>query len=637
MEGKVNKEYKKYIVELEYNSEIQSQKKIYRCKANERMKVICSQFCKDINIEFSKVLFLYNGTTLNPEDYDKPVEECIQGGGYKLSIIVDDISQDEEIIDNKDKNVYIKNQNNYTTYTEKVELNKKKCKVNFKFKNISTSIECEEEDTLIEVCESFAEKNKLKINSLNFIYNNKILDTSKKLKEIETNEDLNKMLINIYVEDKKSFLAKNKKKIIIILIVVIILIIVSIILALKLKNPKIPCKNENCLEFKNSGKNCECSLCKEGFELFKDECIKYKFYAKYIVDYYHEKINIFNSKYKNDLIAIKIDDILMEPNHEAYFNNINKNKVYFYFKEKKEIILSFFFENMNKLIEFSFNKNIDDNININMKGMFNNCNSLTDISLNLSERYKVNDISYLFSNCTSLININISIKNSKEIEDMSSMFLNCTSLKNIYFENLNTQNVKDMSSMFYNCNSLTSLDISNFDTYNVNQLSSMLYNCNSLISLNLRYFNVLNVKDMSNIFYNCHSLLNIDLSNFITEKVTNMGYMFYNCTSLTSLDISKFKTENVIYMQGMFAYLTLLTSLDVSNFNTKNVINMDSLFFGCSSLQSIDISNFNTENVIYIGGMFYNCNSLTSLDISKFNTENVTDMRFMFYNYNSLT
>ena len=65
------------------------------------------------------------------------------------------------------------------------------------------------------------------------------------------------------------------------------------------------------------------------------------------------------------------------------------------------------FENNNKLIDFSFNNNYMNNVNINsMKGMFSGCTSLTSISFYPFKGEDATDISFLFSDCVSLKSIN---------------------------------------------------------------------------------------------------------------------------------------------------------------------------------------------------------------------------------------
>ena len=71
---------------------------------------------------------------------------------------------------------------------------------------------------------------------------------------------------------------------------------------------------------------------------------------------------------------------MMESN-PGFNNNIN-NRVYYYLNEKLSIDLSNLFENINQLIDFSFNNKYMDNFNIKfMHGMFSVCTSLKSLSI----------------------------------------------------------------------------------------------------------------------------------------------------------------------------------------------------------------------------------------------------------------
>ena len=458
------------------------------------------------------------------------------------------------------------------------------------------------------------------------------------------------------------------------LIVIIGIIILAVYLSRKTE------EDERCLEFSKENKEI-CILCKEDFELFKGKCISHTFSGTYQINSTDEIIDIFNPNYTNPIIAIKINDTIIEPNHELNltdfinFNdityntditditdttyitditntnyitdihdindityntnvdNINNLTIHFYLDENIDTSLSNMFKNIINLVDISFNNKHMDNFKIkDMNGMFNGCSSLKNISLYLSNGKGLTDISYLFSGCTSLISAKIEILNSNNIKYMNNLFYNCSSIKNIKIINLNTNNVINMSSIFYNCISLNFLDISVFNTQNAINVSRMFYNCSSLKSLELNNFNIQNALDMSEIFFNCTSLSFLNTINFYTLKVFNISNMFYNCESLVSLNLQNFKTQNVIDMHGMFYNCNSLIFLDIYLFNTQNVTDMGSMFYNCTSLKSLNISTFITENVINMNSMFYNCHSLTSLNISYFNNSNALNMEQMFFN-----
>ena len=55
---------------------------------------------------------------------------------------------------------------------------------------------------------------------------------------------------------------------------------------------------------------------------------------------------------------MKVDNKIIEPKSEFYFDNVGKNKVYFYLKENNSISLSEMFDHCNKMLYFSFNNNV---------------------------------------------------------------------------------------------------------------------------------------------------------------------------------------------------------------------------------------------------------------------------------------
>ena len=323
-------------------------------------------------------------------------------------------------------------------------------------------------------------------------------------KSDKSKDDNSKKPISVYQKHKSLIITLS-----IILVGIIVLAVLLFTVILRKTNAK-----ANSIEISND----DCDI---GFDLYQGECIIYAFKLTYDIDYDGQKIQLFNPEKIKSLYAIKIEDAVIDPVSEYNFNKIGNNEVFFYLFENYSISLSYMFENILKMTDFSFN-----NISINyynitdMKGMLSNCTSLKEISFYPFIGQNVQDISYLFSYCTSLKYVNFSNFNSNSLKNMNNLFFNCHSLLNLYILNANTKDVSNMSSMFYNCYSLESLSLINFNTQNTRDMSRMFYNCHSLKSLNSRYFN--------------------------TQSVISMDYMFYNCTSLISLDLSNFNTKSVI-------------------------------------------------------------------------------------------
>ena len=231
-----------------------------------------------------------------------------------------------------------------------------------------------------------------------------------------------------------------------------------------------------CLKCNMTSSPEECTYCEKGFELYNGLCIKYTFSATYHVEYYSELIQLFNPKKTKSIYAMKVNDALINPVAEYKLNKVEKDIVYFYFLENYPISLSYFFEGITKLIDFSFNKDSINNYNnfyinifniTNMKGMFSGCTSLTSIIFDQFNGHNVIDISYLFYGCDSLKSIDMKNFNSTNLIKMNNCFHGCKSLTIIILSNnIKTNKVTDMSYLFYNCSLLQSVPVSNFNTQN---------------------------------------------------------------------------------------------------------------------------------------------------------------------------
>ena len=234
---------------------------------------------------------------------------------------------------------------------------------------------------------------------------------------------------------------------------------------------------------------------------------------------------------------------------------------------------------------------------------------------------------YMFGGCTNLTSITgLSNLDTSQVTNMRNMFQDCSSLTNLDVSNFNTSNVTDMRMMFYKCTNPTSITgLSHFDTSQVTNMYGMFMSCSCLTSLDVSNFNTSNVTDMSYMFWNCSNLISLDVSSFNTSQVTNMDSTFYNCSSLTSLNLINFNTSQVTTTKSMFDGCSSLTSLDLSSFNTSQVTDISRMFYGCRSLTSLDITNFNTSNVTNMSSMFYHTNSLNTLKLG-------TDWNFLSSN-----
>lgn len=261
-----------------------------------------------------------------------------------------------------------------------------------------------------------------------------------------------------------------------------------------------------------------------------------------------------------------------------------------------------------------------------MRLMFSSCTSLETLDLSSFNTEKVKYMHAMFDGATKLRSIKLPkgfIGSS--VTDLRSMFKDCTSLTELDLSGSNAENVKDMGEMFYGCRALSKLDLTDFKTGQVTTMENMFCICSTLETLDVSSFNTENVTTMLGMFNNCSSLRSLDLPGFNTANVTQMSSMFNKCSSLRSLDLSSFNTRKVTYMQSMFEGCTNLESIDLSSFDTENMKSMTGMFFSCTKLETLDLSSFATPKMVSMVDAFSNCKNLKTIYVtSAFTTDKVT-------------
>ena len=168
---------------------------------------------------------------------------------------------------------------------------------------------------------------------------------------------------------------------------------------------------------------------------------------------------------------------------------------------------------------------------------FYNCKSL--LSLDLYDKFITDyaiDISYLFYNCSNLTSLILNFSNSLTI-NMRGTFQNCNSLISLSLSDFKTSNAEIMWDMFRGCSKIRSLDLNSFDTSKVTDMESMFEDCSSLSILSLKSFQTPNVQYMNKMFKNCKALTNLDFSTISSISCGTMHQMFYNCKALKYLNI----------------------------------------------------------------------------------------------------
>lgn len=261
-----------------------------------------------------------------------------------------------------------------------------------------------------------------------------------------------------------------------------------------------------------------------------------------------------------------------------------------------------------------------------MRSMFSSCTSLETLDLSSFNTEKVTNMVTMFENSKHLRSLKLPkgfIGSS--VTDLRSMFKDCTSLTELDLSGSNAENVKDMGEMFYGCRALSKLDLTDFKTGQVTTMENMFCICSTLETLDVSSFNTENVTTMLGMFNNCSSLRSLDLPGFNTANVTQMSSMFKKCSSLRSLDLSSFNTRKVAYMQDMFQGCTNLESIDLSSFDTENMKYMTGMFFSCTKLETLDLSSFATPKMVSMVDAFSNCKNLKKIYVtSAFTTDKVT-------------
>ena len=170
---------------------------------------------------------------------------------------------------------------------------------------------------------------------------------------------------------------------------------------------------------------------------------------------------------------------------------------------------------------------------------FYNCSSLDSLNFQYFVTSDVKEVRYMMFNCKSLINIYLTGSSFKFslATNMRGIFQNCESLKTIGLSSLDTKNVEIMWDMFKGCKSLTNLNLGNFNTKKVIDMESMFERCESLTTLSLTTFDTSNVHYMNKMFSGCTKLETVYFNSISSNSLGTMYQMFYNCVSLKYLNI----------------------------------------------------------------------------------------------------
>ena len=558
-------------------------------------------------------------------------------------------------------------------------------KVEFKYNNTITIIQCNENSIMKDICKSFASKVSVEIDTIYFIYSSSKLNKELTFSQCANQYDKQrkKMSVLVYEIDENDTnieenFVKSKE---------IICPTCGGNSQLKIKNYKMSlfnCKlkhNTNNLtldKFNNSQlvdestiicdkckvnnkfstynhifyicNSCNlnlCPLCRKSHLKIHQNIIKYD-QKNYICKSHNEIYNSFCEQCKVDLC------VFCEGEHEnhnvVYYGKIMPkiNDIKSNLNNLKEVIGKFKIEieNIIKIIkEMNYNLDkyyqicsdiINNNIEVknrNYSTLYNikiinnsNFNTIKDLETIINE----NDISEKFKKIMKLKNQMESLNNSKEGNNEITIVYNINKEENkikIFGSNFVKNNINNCKILYQN------------KEYELKEYFEAFSKKDSMLQIKLRGIN--NIIDASYMFYECTSLIYLpDIDKWDTDFITSMRCMFFGCSSIVSLPgISKFNMEYLENMSWMFSGCTSLANLpDISNWQIPNVYSLNGLFYKCESLVSLpDISKWDTKNVSSMSCMFYGCSKLICFpDISKWNISNVKDINELFYECTSL-
>ena len=481
----------------------------------------------------------------------------------------------------------------------------------FNFKGQDLIIQCLKYDKMKDICQKCADKLKMDINSLYFIYGGTMVNFQLSFIQQANIFDKERNTMNILVNINENDRLKCPK----------------CGTNIKLESKQINEIISSVNEIKNNLDGMK-SIIESIVKNSKD-------------DYINNQLNIIIREFN------KVNQSLNK-NKEKIENLLNNSNDYISKISNKNIIKGILDITNNELYKniLLFNTDIDDGINVYLNNEKKNI--IKDQNKRLIDFYpteigkysfeiifnnKLTSLKCFFSECSNITSLDLTNFDSSNVTDMYRMFNRCTKLKEIKgLNNLNTNKVTNMSALFQYCQEIENLNLSNFNTSQVIKMGGMFGGCKKLKEIKgINNFSTNKVIDMNSMFGECLQLEYLDLSNFNTSNVTNMMKMFNKCKKLKKVILNNFDTSNVTNMAYMFSECFELKIIEgIKKFNTKNVTEMKSMFNECSVLEDLDLSSFNTSKVTSMKSMFYKCDKLKNLNLLNFEINNNVDIEGMF-------
>ena len=269
--------------------------------------------------------------------------------------------------------------------------------------------------------------------------------------------------------------------------------------------------------------------------------------------------------------------------------------------------------------------------------MFSNCTASEEVITNCLKPFKnVTNVDYMFYNAN-VTSINLNEFKGSAIISARSMFENCITLTNLTMDGLDLSSVVITDKMFYNCRVLPKIDISNCSIKKLSSCTNMFTYCNALNELNISNIGIVNKNCVTSILTslsNSSSLQEISMDNWDFNDITDgssilSGYQLGKNLSANGWIMNKVTTLANAFKSANFREII------ASNWVVPRLKNTSAMF-QYSTAGFISLSEWNTPELTDVSDMFYNCSSLTSLELSGWNMSKVTNFNSMFYSCSSL-
>ena len=256
--------------------------------------------------------------------------------------------------------------------------------------------------------------------------------------------------------------------------------------------------------------------------------------------------------------------------------------------------------------------------------------------------YTPEDSNNLFYGMSKLSGVDTGNLSTSRTTDMSYMFGKCSALVDVDVSNWDLSKCTTLKRTFYACTKLPQLDVSNWNTANVTSLNGTFFNCQKLQDINANGWDTSNVTDLYATFYNCLAMRNLDLSNWNTSNVTAFDFTFSDTKYLDTLNIDGWDFSNGVtfdsFMQNV-AYSnpnTQITCWDLNHWDLSNAVNLSHFFYGQRYLKELHIDQWELPKVVNADHMFSDCVSLTELDLSGWKPVSLEVLDCMFNDLDSL-